>query len=277
MSLPCNTCRIKFASREELLAHYKTELHRANLKLQSQHIPPLTQEQFDQLKAEEAAKAEPVPAQHPEEEEDESEFDPRLCRDIPPTECLFCGKTFENEELAFAHMADHGFRFCYPDKLKDPAGLMHYFGEKVGVGHCCINCSRQFNSMQAVRDHMRDKRHCAYEFDEELEEFYEPETGIVPVQYEVDEVGELHVNGKVYGHRMYMRYYKQRPTDPEELKKMARIPIAGPTAPRESITLEGDAIARKREFYRQKYISKRERRVATKLYHPMSDIHRGNA
>ena len=228
-------------------------------------------------KKEEEAKKKVKQAPIEEEEEDESEFDPNECRDIPDTECFFCGKTFETPELCFEHMATHGFRYCYPEKLTDKKGLMAYFSEKIGVGHCCLNCSKMFNSIAAVRDHMRGKSHCAYEFDEEVEEFYAPETGIIPAHYVVDNTGELHVNGKIYGHRMYHRYYKQRIPDPEEFKKMARLPIAGPVAPRESITLDKDAIARRREFYRQKYISKRERRLTSKLYHPMSDIHRGNA
>jgi hypothetical protein len=99
----------------------------------------------------------------------------------------------------------------------------------------------------------------------------------VPVQGYVDEVGELHVNGKIYGHRMYQKYYRQKLRDPEEIGKTRRQAIAGPMAPRESITLAEDSIARKREYFRQKYISKRERRVVSKHYNPFADILRGNA
>jgi pre-60S factor REI1 len=255
------------------MLHYKDEWHRSNLILKSKGKMPLTREQFDELKAQEAPKPEPEPVH----EEEEEEFDPTKCRAIPNTECLFCGQTFETADLALAHMQSHGFRFCYPDNLTDVDGLMEYFGEKVGIGHCCINCSRQFGSMDAVRDHMRGKRHCAYEFDDELEDYYQPETAIVPVNYEIDEVGELHVNGKTYGHRKYMRYYRQRVPDVEDMAKGRRLALPGPTKPRESVSLATDAVARKREFFKQKYLSKRERRLVTKEYHPFADMRRGNA
>ena len=74
-----------------------------------------------------------------------------------------------------------------------------------------------------------------------------------------------------------MRYYKQRIRDPEEIKRMARIPIAGPMAPRESVSLDKDAIARRREYYKERYRAKKEMRVRSKDYNPMADIHRGNA
>jgi hypothetical protein len=76
---------------------------------------------------------------------------------------------------------------------------------------------------------------------------------------------------------MYQRYYKQKLRDPEDIRRGRRQAITGPVAPRESITLERDSIARKSEYYRQKYISKRERRLVSKEYHPFADIHRGNA
>jgi pre-60S factor REI1 len=282
MTLPCNTCRLRFATREGLLTHYKTDLHRTNLVLQSRHQQPLSVEQYEAKKAEEDAKEQPAGPPPPEpppppEEEDVSKLDVAGCVKIPPDECFFCGRHFETPELALEHMGGHGFRFCYPAQLVDPAGLMHYFSEKIGIGHSCMLCNRQFRSIAAVRDHMEGKCHCAYEFDDEYSEFYAPETAIMPANFTVDKVGELHINGKVYGHRMYRRYYKQRLTDPEDMKRMARIPIAGPMAPRESITLDRDAVARKREFYKQKYISKRQRRLVSKNYHPFSDIHRGNA
>lgn len=297
MTRRCNTCLLQFEDHSELLVHYKTELHLVNMKMQGTLPAPLTQAQLEQMKIdEEAKKAAEKPkkpgkvnkrlAKHqrnrmdapPVEEEDVDDgFDPTQCRDIPPNECLFCGKVFETPEEALEHMTGHGFRFCYPEKISDTEGLLAHMGEKIGVGHCCINCNKMFRSLGACRDHMRCKSHCAYEFDDEVEEFYEAETGIVPAHYTVDEVDELHVNGKVFGHRKYMRYYKQRPVNMEEFKRMARLPLPGPIAPRQSVTLDRDLVARKREFYKQRYISKGVRRMVSKEYHPFADIHRGNA
>jgi pre-60S factor REI1 len=258
------------------MAHYKTELHRTNLLLQARHQPPLSAEQYESKKAEEDAAKSPQQQPH-SEEEDAGDVDLAGCVEIPADECFFCGNHFESTELVLEHMVTHGFRFCYPAQLVDPAGLMHYFSEKIGIGHSCMFCNKQFRSVAAVRDHMTAKRHCAYEFDDEYSEFYAPETAIMPANFTVDDVGELHINGKVYGHRMYQKYYRQRIRDPEDIQRMARIPIIGPTAPRESITLDRDAVARKREFYKQKYISKRQMRLVSKDYHPFSDIHRGNS
>ena len=52
--------------------------------------------------------------------------------------------------------------------------------------------SKQFQSIRSCRQHMISKCHCVYNFDDEVEEFYSPETAIVPLNYTVDELGELH-------------------------------------------------------------------------------------
>lgn len=279
MTLPCNTCKIKFNTRDELLTHYKGDLHRTNLILQSKHQPILTQAQYDELKAiEEAKKQAETPPPKEEEDIPDDDFDEEDVREIPNTECLFCGEIFDTPELAYEHMTTHGFRIPFPHTLKDRDGLFRYLGEKVGIGNCCLDCGRQFRSLTACRDHMKGKSHCAFEFDEEFEDFYEPETGIVPMNYTIDENGEMHLpNGHIIGHKMYQRYYKQKYRDPEEIKKGRRIAIEGPKNPRQSITLDKDKTLQRREYFKQKYISKRVMRTTSKSYHPGSDIHRGNA
>jgi pre-60S factor REI1 len=272
----CPQCQIDFDSRESLFSHYKTDFHRTNLILHSRRQPILTETAYQELKAAEQS-APPPPPPPASEEEEEADLNPENYHKIPRTECLFCNSTFDTPELTLDHMSHHGFRFCYPEQLLDAESLMGYFSEKVGIGHSCVNCNKQFKSIQAVRNHMIAKSHCYYELDDEYEEFYEKNTGVVAQQGWVDEVGELHMNGKIYGHRMYQRYYKQKLRDPEEIGKTRRQAIAGPMAPRESFGLANDAIARKREYFRQKYVSKRERRLVSKDYHPFSDIHRGNA
>jgi len=280
MSLTCNTCKVRFDTREQLNAHYRSDFHRTNLVFKSKGQPLLNEEQFNELqnqKKVEEEKNNPKPIEM-NEEEDKEEFHVELCRDIPLTECLFCGREFETKELAFEHMKNHGFRICYPEKLSDFEGLMTYFGEKVGVGHCCICCHKQFQSLKSVRGHMNGAKHCAYEYDEELDEFYQPETGIIPVNYHIDDNGELHLpNGKIYGHRKLQRYYKQHFTDIETFQKSARRAIAGPEFIPESIDIAQNRNLQTREFFKQKYINKRMMRIATATYHLGSDQHRGNA
>lgn len=287
-SLPCNTCHLFFQTRQLLSAHYRSELHRTNLILVANHQPPLTQEQFDQKKQEEdelkrASEEKQHKHEHAhahdlfEEEEEDPENLKNLCA-CKENECLFCGKLFDNAELALEHMSSHSFRIPYPDKIKDKQKLMNYLAEKVGIGNCCVYCHRFFRSLNAVRDHMIGKCHCAITFDEEIEEFYEPETGIIQCNYYIDENDEMHLpNGKIIGHKKYQRYYKQNIRPVEEIMKGRRLAIEGPTKPRESLSIQNDPILRKREFFRQKYISKKERRLVSKEYHPFSDIHRGNA
>jgi hypothetical protein len=288
MSLPCNTCRMRFEDREALTEHYHTELHRTNLILKSKGQPPLTLEQFTEIQEKKAAEeAEKRTAKQPPqkvqkgagEEEDKEEFHYELCRDIPDTECLFCGKLFEDADQCYEHMQNHGFRFCYPERLTDKAGLMAYLGEKIGVGHCCAFCSKQFQSLKSCRQHMETVKHCRYDFDEEVQDFYEGETGLVPFdQGYIDSLGELHFNGKIYGNRMYQRYYRQKPTNIEALQKQSRrLAIAGPEGERKSIDISKDKVLRVREYYRQRYLNKGKFRVGTRHYHPFSDIHRGNA
>lgn len=288
MSLPCNTCRMRFESREALTQHYHSEFHRTNLVLKSKGQQPLTLEQFTALQekkaAEEAAKLaemQPPQKEHKEgaEEEEKEEFHYELCRDLPDTECFFCGKTFDDADQCYEHMQNHGFRFCYPDRLKDKAGLMSYLGEKIGVGHCCIFCSKQFQSLKSCRQHMETVKHCRYDFDDEVQDFYEGETGLLPFdQGYVDSIGELHLNGKVYGNRKYQIYYRQKPTDLEALKKQSRrLAIAGPEVARKSIDISKDRVFQIREYFKQKYINKDQFRLVSRDYHPFSDIHRGNA
>jgi pre-60S factor REI1 len=175
MTTACPQCRIPFDSREALFAHYQTDFHRTNLILHSRHEPVLTDDQYRQLKTELAAQKAPPPPSEPSDEE-EPDLTPENCHPIPLNECLFCNKTFDTVELAFEHMTHHGFRFCYPAQLFDPDGPMRYFSEKVAIGHCCINCGKQFKSINAVRDHMVGTSHCFYEFDDEYEDFYQPNT-----------------------------------------------------------------------------------------------------
>jgi pre-60S factor REI1 len=279
---------MRFENREALTQHYHTEFHRTNLVLKSKGQQPLTLEQFTALQEKKAAEeAEKLAAMQPPqrepkkagEEEDKEEFHYELCRDIPETECLFCGKTFDDADQCFEHMQNHGFRYCYPDKLKDKAGLMAYLSEKIGVGHCCIFCSKQFQSLRSCRQHMDTVKHCRYDFDEEVEEFYEEEKGLLPFdQGYIDSIGELHVGGKVYGNRKYAVYYRQKPTDLEALKKQSRrLAIAGPDGSRKSVDIAKDRVLRIREYYKQKYINKDQMRLVSRDYHPVSDIHRGNA
>jgi pre-60S factor REI1 len=267
MTLPCNTCSLRFATRAELFVHYKTDLHRTNLIQQSRHEPPLTLEQYAKMKTDEdAPRPQPAAPLH------DSDDDCDLGSDIPPEECLFCGKRCDTAALALDHMKCHDFRFCYPARLVDPVGLMQHIAAKVGVARRCPQCNKHCRSVAALRDHMGAKRHCGYELTDEDDQFYSPEG--LPATAIVDGVGELHVNGKVYGHRMYRRYYGQRLAVPEELAGMAGMPAVQTV---QTVPPDRNAAAWKAEASRLKDTAKRESGRVSRAYHALADMHRGNA
>jgi pre-60S factor REI1 len=263
MNLKCNTCKLVFEDRVHLDLHYRSEFHRQNLINQSKKIPILSQSGFDSLKAE--TKEEP--------KDPEIKTSVEICRDIPESECLFCGKIFDSFDICFEHMSIHNFRIAFPDNLKNKDGLFTFLREKIGIGHCCLLCSKQFSSIKAVRNHMIDLHHGQYDA-KDVEEFYEFEDMELP---EVDSLGLMHLlDGTVLGHRMYQRYYKQNPVNLDELKKVIRIPICGPCL-RQTIDIARDKHMQETERINEKIESKRTRRLVSKHYHPFSDIHRGNA
>uniref|UniRef100_A0A0A9Y0M0 Zinc finger protein 622 n=1 Tax=Lygus hesperus TaxID=30085 RepID=A0A0A9Y0M0_LYGHE len=63
-------------------------------------------------------------------------------------------------ELLEYMLQTYGFFIPFIDFLLDIEGLLLYLGYKIGVGHSCILCHRQFQSTASVQAHMRDKGHC---------------------------------------------------------------------------------------------------------------------
>ncbi|XP_050033164.3 cytoplasmic 60S subunit biogenesis factor ZNF622-like [Dermacentor andersoni] len=94
-----------------------------------------------------------------EEEEEVMEDDSER---VPPSECLFCGKQNDSVVANVAHMGEvHSFFIPDAGYLVDVEGLLTYLGYKLGVGRLCLWCSNErsapYGSLQAVRQHMRDK------------------------------------------------------------------------------------------------------------------------
>ncbi|CAK9872736.1 unnamed protein product [Sphagnum jensenii] len=74
--------------------------------------------------------------------------------------------------------------FFIPDSeyLIDPCGMLSYLGLKVAQGfmcHYCDDCSKQFESVNAVHKYMEGKSHCKLHYgddgavEEEIAEFYD--------------------------------------------------------------------------------------------------------
>lgn len=94
--------------------------------------------------------------------------------DIPVTTCLFCHpkekKSFESVDESSVHMfKEHGFYIPEQKYLEDKVGLIKYLGEKIGLGNVCLCCNYQGRNIEAVREHMRIKRHMKIPYEKEDE------------------------------------------------------------------------------------------------------------
>lgn len=167
-----------------------------------------------------------------EEEEEESDYEPEP---LEITECLFCPHSSEDLEASLNHMSRvHGFFIPDLDYIVDVKGLVHYLGEKIGVGYMCLYCNdkgKAFHCVESVQQHMVDKCHCKifFEGDATLEyaEFYDysksypdhneasesPSKALAlpDASLEVTEDLELVLpSGAKVGHRSLKYLYKQR-------------------------------------------------------------------
>lgn len=93
---------------------------------------------------------------------------------IPLNTCLFCptksNSVFDNLDDNISHMFKfHGLYIPEKNFLVDKEGLIRYLGEKVGLGNVCLACSYQGKNLEAVREHMRKKRHMRIPYEREHE------------------------------------------------------------------------------------------------------------
>uniref|UniRef100_A0A0N5ADY8 C2H2-type domain-containing protein n=1 Tax=Syphacia muris TaxID=451379 RepID=A0A0N5ADY8_9BILA len=142
---------------------------------------------------------------------------------IPSSSCLFCSLTSESVEENLEHMSkQHGFFLPDIEYCVNIEGMLHYLGLKVGSGNLCLLCSdmiRRFRSVDACQKHMRDKAHCRVKHEAadmlEYEDFYDysamyPEKDDDEKPTIADSFSLILPSGAQVGHRLLMRYYKQR-------------------------------------------------------------------
>lgn len=105
----------------------------------------------------------PVPLE--EREEDTSE-----------TRCLFCGHQSEDFKNNLRHLdLVHSFSIPMEEYCKDKKEFIAYLARKVN-GLVCLVCNektKSFVSLQALRDHMRERNHEKVVLDEEYQEFFD--------------------------------------------------------------------------------------------------------
>ena len=206
----CSTAPgVVFQSREELNAHYKSDLHRYNLRRKAAGLAPISKEVFERVQKEYAARTEqpvvkkadhlkdksaPAPAaastssstptSAPKEkeleegenpDESEAELAARVAKaaesfEYDPTWCLWERVASVDIASNLEHMhRHHGFVVPDLDFCTDLAGLLRYCAEKIWVGHVCLWCDKAFRSGEATATHMTIKGHCRIPWDYEDE------------------------------------------------------------------------------------------------------------
>jgi len=187
-----------FETRDELAEHYKSDLHKYNLKRKEQGLSAVTEEEFrarleaawmlrreelerknkkvDHVKEKNRNKKSSTSKNKDknvmmkettfEDEEDDQNVDPK--------QCLFSNETFDTVKENIEHMENH-YSFFIPDReyLIDEEGLIGYCTEKINLGHVCLFCQKAFQSSQDCKKHMASKGHCMlrYEAGIDLHEF----------------------------------------------------------------------------------------------------------
>jgi pre-60S factor REI1 len=143
---------------------------------------------------------------------------------------VFDDKIFSTSEETVDYMTmKYGFFIPDIEYLTDLDGLIEYLNEKVKEGCICLFCQKRFADGRATQHHMISKSHCKIAYDEssgdvdELEDFYDFSSTYEDIEEEIDENGEVIEEeahpaatgelvlpgGKILGHRMFRRYYKQ--------------------------------------------------------------------
>ena len=210
--LTCTTAPgVVFPDRAALLAHYKTDWHRYNLKRKSAHMAPIRKEMYERLMAAVAARqqyaegtAEETAGSHIKADNRDKVAAKRAAKErkraasedgeaLSPEEVFArrtkeapafnpCASLFEPARVApdlesnLEHMLKHnGFFIPDVDYLKDLKGLLEYLFFKINVAHHCLNCDRMFQTTEACIQHMVDKFHCKirHEYEEDAEELEE--------------------------------------------------------------------------------------------------------
>ena len=241
----CQACKKKFSSEKVYTEHVKSKKHKANQKAyDEQEVNPADIDVMIEERLESYVKEQEETAKKTKDAENSDddmevieggEEDP-----IEATECLFCHHDSRDVEDNVKHMArSHSFFIPDIEFLVDLKGFLEYLGAKVGSGHVCLWCCKQFSCREAVVQHMADRGHSMLHYDQnsaEFVDFYdyrssypESERGKTQTHGEAsdadeddeaeveaslvevaDNTGELVLpSGARAGHRSLNRYYKQ--------------------------------------------------------------------
>lgn len=137
----------------------------------TEETKPVVEERTEEAKTEEAQ-----PEELTQEQLEERIMAEKIQNkvDISPTTCLFChakyNSNFASVDENVEHMRlKHGLYIPESKFLINREGLLQYLAEKIGLGNICLCCSYQGKSLEAVREHMINKRHMRIPYESENE------------------------------------------------------------------------------------------------------------
>jgi len=224
-----------FATEKDYSRHIQTESHKIRVKARKmeddrrKHLDELDEKatplsiEGGEANEEDDGEWEDMDDDEGEERDDEDEEGP-----VPVNRCFLCGKKFKNMEHNLGHMErQHNFFLPYKHSVKLQQ-LLEYIGNKVGVEHDCMDCSRHFNSLQGVRTHMLAKPHHQIRFEGEYDAFFELEKILapfhpVPMDAALCDGSMLPMpNGGLLTHRDLKEYFRQRLREKPVLKRLVK-------------------------------------------------------
>ena len=95
--------------------------------------------------------------------------------DFTPTHCLFCLSVSDSIDTNLDHMSkSHGMTIPSPHQLTvDPTTLLSYLHLVISVYNECLTCGTQRRNTQAIKQHMLEKKHCAFDISDLESEYRE--------------------------------------------------------------------------------------------------------
>jgi pre-60S factor REI1 len=106
--------------------------------------------------------------------------------------CLFRNTGSSEMQDNLTHMAQaYSCTIPFADRLINTESFLHYLHTLVSVFYKCLFCYQERRSKSGLQDHMRGKRHCKLDLEDEESEFWEfYDSDLEGCEEEDDEVGE---------------------------------------------------------------------------------------
>lgn len=234
----CTVCKVAFAAEKDFKNHAETLKHQNSLKLAQ-----LSQERKEELDKQDELlttqdddmEVEEVDSDEWDEDDDAMEEEKDDKKSLPLSVCLFCSKRSANLADNLGHM-ERQHSFIVPHQhAGDLEQLQQHLGEKIGLHHECLECSKPFRSLRACRLHMLDKPHLAIRFEGEYDAFFDVSKIVADIQLPMKpKDNDIFViplpDGTMLMHRDLRRYFKQGLSLQSATNNLKRLHGSGPKA-----------------------------------------------